>query len=106
VPIAITFSEAVFGSPKSCVAFVSADLTIARTGGGTFTAGVMVGTNIVSGLGDTDFSLDIVVSVDADGTLTVQVGAGAVTDAAGNANTASAVYSVTLDFTPPVVRDS
>ncbi|RED91527.1 Ig-like domain-containing protein, partial [Marinoscillum furvescens] len=50
------------------------------------------------------FTVDI--SPTADGLVSVDVGAGVVTDGAGNNNTAATTYSITYDNTPPTVAIS
>jgi hypothetical protein len=81
-----TFSETVTG-------FALGDITVGNGAASNFTP--------VSG---TVYTADITPA--ADGLVTVDVGAGAAQDAAGNNNTAAAQFSVTYDGTPPTVSIS
>ncbi|WP_245986543.1 beta strand repeat-containing protein, partial [Marinoscillum furvescens] len=79
----IDFSEAVSG-------FEVSDITV--TNG--FASNLFTSDSI-------GFTVDI--SPTADGLVSVDVGAGVVTDGAGNGNTAATTYSITYDNTPPTV---
>ena len=67
----MTFSEAVYGSPKACDPFLSSDVTIAHsTAGETATAVAMSS----GGIGDTVFEFNVTITPQAaDGTVTIQV---------------------------------
>lgn len=85
ITVTVTFSEAVTG-------FAIGDITVA---GGT--------TSNFSGTGTT-YSVDVTST--ADGTVTVDVGAGAATDAATNGNTAATQLSRVVDRSGPSVSIS
>ena len=86
--ITVTFSEAVNG-------FATDDVVV--TGGATATA--------VSGSdGDTAWTVSITPNANTEADITVQVKADAVTDAAGNSNTAASdVSTVSIDTLPPKI---
>ena len=86
VTFLFTFNEAVSG-------FGSADVVVTGGSKGSFSA-----------ISATTYSLVVIPAADATGTITVSVGAGVATDAAGNSNVAAA--PVTQDFdtaVPPTV---
>jgi len=82
LPVTVTFSEPV----------IDFDLTSVAVDNGT--AGNLVG----SGAG---YTFDVIPA--ADGTLTVEIAAGAATDAAGNISTIAEPLARTFDGTPPAV---
>jgi uncharacterized repeat protein (TIGR02543 family) len=84
IPITITFSEAVTG-------FELTDLTV-----GNGTAGGLTGSG-------TTYTVNVTPTT--DGLVSVDIGTGAVQDAAGNASMAAAQFSITSDRTAPVFTD-
>ena len=89
--LTITFSEAVNG-------FQSDDITLT----GSAAASLKSGSD-----GDSEYTLTITPDEDVEGDVEIQVPAGAVKDAAGNDNAASAVTdSVHIDTIPPTVQIS
>ncbi|MEZ4705110.1 MAG: Ig-like domain-containing protein [Bdellovibrionota bacterium] len=80
IPVTITFSESVTG-------FVVGDITVGNGSLSNF-----------AGSGTT-YTVDVTPS--ANGTVTVDVGAGVAQDSAGNGNTAATQFSITFDNTPP-----
>ncbi|MCT7961168.1 Ig-like domain-containing protein [Laspinema sp. D1] len=80
--VSATFSESITG-------FAANDITVVN---GT-----------VSNLTGTGSSYNFTVTPTGDGTITVNVPAGGVTDVAGNSNTASAPLTLTADITAPTV---
>ena len=85
------FSELVSG-------FEIGDITVSGT------AGVATASNFSGGVNGTGrfFEFDVVRG-DLDGTVIVSIVAGAAQDAAGNSNTASGDYTLTIDTTPPTI---
>jgi len=77
-----TFDEPVYGFAQGDIAVVNGSLS-----------------NFSGSDGDTVFTVDVTPA--ADGTVSLDVAAGAATDLAGNDNTAAVQYTVTADVTPP-----
>jgi hypothetical protein len=88
---------AVFSEPV--IGFGPGAVTRTGTAGGLAGATVLV-TNPLNDFKTYDISLS---GLTGDGTVTLSIPAGAVTDAGGNGNVASAFRTVTLDTTPPIV---
>ncbi len=87
IPVTFTFSEPPIG-------FDAGDITV--TGGTLKASSLMAKTDNAS-------IYDAIVLPSGDGTVTVKVAGGAVTDAAGNGNTGSGVFSIDSDKTVPTV---
>ncbi len=87
IPVTFTFSEPPIG-------FDAGDITV--TGGALKASSLMAKTDNAS-------IYDAIVLPSGDGTVTVKVAGGAVTDAAGNGNTGSGVFSIDSDKTVPTV---
>jgi hypothetical protein len=85
VTFTFTFSEAVSG-------FTAADITVGNGSKGTFTA-----------VSSTVYTLEVTPTPGFTGDITVDVAAGAATDAVGNASVAPAQYPQAIDSTPPGV---
>ena len=87
----VTFS---FGFSEPVNGFTASDITVSGGTKGTFTGSD----------GDSTYTLVVTPTPNSAGTITLDVGANAVTDAAGNPNTAA--VQVCLLYTSPSPRDS
>src|SRR5205823_6082949 len=103
----VTLSSAAPNLTNATSFSVTATFSSAVTG---FALGdVAVGNGTASGFSGSGASYTFTVTPAADGTVTVDLGAGAATDAAGNASTAAAQLTRTVDTNapaaPPVAAD-